>query len=126
MESSGQVLKRFYDAAVKRDLAAARACLADDMVFQGLFETYPNADVYIQTFTGLLQITLRLEVKKIISEGNDAVVFFELETRDPAPATVLVAEWHQVSNGKIVHARSVFDGRPYAAMFAGRQVSAAD
>jgi hypothetical protein len=37
----------------------------------------------------------------------------------PAPATTLVAEWHQVKNGKIVRAQSAFDGRPFAAMFAG-------
>lgn len=122
MENAGQVLRKFYDAVLKRDLAAARASLADDMVFEGLFETYPDADTYMKTFAGLLQMTIRLEVKKIIAEANDAVIFFELETKAPAAATVLVAEWHQVKDGKIVHARSVFDGRPYAAMFS----SAAD
>ncbi len=34
-------------------------------------------------------------------------------------ATTLVAEWHQVKNGKISHVESAFDGRPFAAMFAG-------
>jgi ketosteroid isomerase-like protein len=126
MENAGEVLRNFYAAVVKRDLAAARACLADDMVFEGLFETYGGADEYIKTFAGLLQITVRLDVKRIIGEGNDAAVFFELETKAPAEATVLVAEWHQVRNGKIFHAQSAFDGRPYAAMFAGARTSAAD
>jgi hypothetical protein len=89
------------------------------MVFEGLFETYPNADEYMKTFAGLLQITLRLEVKTIIGQGDEAAVFFELETKAPAEAQVLVAEWHQVKDGKIFHARSAFDGRPYAAMFSG-------
>jgi ketosteroid isomerase-like protein len=119
MENAGQVVKTFYEAAVKRDFPAARDCLADNMLFEGLFETYRDADEYMKTFAGLLHITERLEVKKIISEGNDAAIFFELETRAPAEATVLVAEWHQVRNGKIFHARSAFDGRPYAALFAG-------
>ena len=119
MEKAGDVIRKFYAAAVQRDLATARACLADDMVFEGLFETYRSAEQYMRTFAGLLQITVRLEVKKIISEGNDAAVFFELQTRVPAEATVLVAEWHQVRNGRIFHAQSAFDGRPYAAMFAG-------
>ncbi len=61
----------------------------------------------------------RLDVKKIIAEGNDAAVFFELETKAPAAATTLVAEWHQIKNGKISHVESAFDGRPFAAMFAG-------
>ena len=73
----------------------------------------------MKTFAGLLQISVRLDVKKIIGEGNDAAIFFELETKAPAEATVLVAEWYQVRDGKIFHARSAFDGRPYAAMFSG-------
>lgn len=66
-----------------------------------------------------MQITVRLDVKKIIVEGNDVAVFFELETKAPAEATTLVAEWHHVKNGKISRVESALDGRPFAAMFAG-------
>ena len=119
MSESGKILKQFYDAAINRDLALARKYLADDLEFEGLFETYRSADQYMAAFTGLLSITVRLDVKKIIGEGNDAAIFFELETKAPAAATVLVAEWHQVKNGSIYHVRSAFDGRPYEAMFTG-------
>ena len=117
MTDSGNILKQFYDAAIKRDLASARTYLADDLKFEELFETYPSADSYITALTGLLSITVRLDIKKIIAEGNDAAIFFELETKAPAEGTVLVAEWHQFKNGKISHVRSAFDGRPYEAMF---------
>jgi hypothetical protein len=117
--SAGAILKDFYAALVKRDLASARRYLNDDLVFVGLFETYRSADEYLAALTGLLSVTVRLEVKKIISEGNDAAIFFDLETKAPAEATVLVAEWHQLKNGKISHVESAFDGRPYEAMFAG-------
>ena len=111
------ILKKFYDAVVERDLAAARAYLADDLVFVGLFQTYRNADEYLNALAGLLQVTIRLEVKSIIGQGNNAAVFFDLETKAPAEGKVLVAEWHQFQHGKISHVRSAFDGRPYAAMF---------
>jgi len=113
----GGILKKFYDAVVKRDLAAARAYLADDLVFVGLFQTYRSADEYLNALAGLLQVTIRLEVKAIIGQGNNAAVFFDLETKAPAEGKVLVAEWHQFQHGKISHVRSAFDGRPYAAMF---------
>jgi quinol monooxygenase YgiN/ketosteroid isomerase-like protein len=118
-----EILKKFYDAVVKRDLAAARSYLADDLVFVGLFQTYRSADEYLKALTGLLQVTIRLDVKGIIGQGNDAAVFFDLETKAPAEGKVLVAEWHQFKDGKISHVRSAFDGRPYAAMFtsAGRK-----
>jgi hypothetical protein len=121
MSVAGEILKQFYDAAIAKDLARARTYLADDLVFVGLFETYRSADDYIATFTGLLQITVRLTVKTIIAEGDEAAIFFELETKAPAEGVVLVAEWHQIKNSKIAHVESAFDGRPFAAMFTGGQ-----
>jgi ketosteroid isomerase-like protein len=120
MPNAGEVLKKFYTAVAKKDIPAARAYLNEDLVFVGLFETYPNAEAYLKALTGLLSITVRLDVKKIIAEGNDAAVFFELETKAPAAAVTLVAEWHQVKNGKIYHVESAFDGRPFAAMFGAK------
>lgn len=119
MPNAGEILKKFYAAVAKKDIATARAYLDDDLLFLGLFETYHNAEEYLAALTGLLQITVRLDVKKIIAEGNDAAVFFELETKAPAEATTLVAEWHQVKDGKISRVESAFDGRPFAAMFGG-------
>ncbi len=119
MINAGEVLKNFYAAVTKKDLTVARRYLADNLVFVGLFETYPNADAYLSALTGLLGITVRLDVKTIIADGDQAAVFFELETRAPAAATTLVAEWHQIRNGKIFRVRSAFGGRPFAGMFGG-------
>jgi hypothetical protein len=44
MSNTGEILTKFYDALIKRDLATARTFLSDDLVFVGLFETYPNAE----------------------------------------------------------------------------------
>ena len=115
--NAGTVLKEYYDAVQRGDMAKARSYLDDDMTFVGLFETYPNADAYIATFTQLMSIVRRLDVKVIIGECDNAAIFMEMETTAPAAAITLVAEWHQTRNGKIVHAESAFDGRPFAAMF---------
>lgn len=90
------------------------------MTVVGLFETYRSADEYLQAFRGLLSITERLEIKQIVAQGDNAAIFFELQTRAPAEATVLVAEWHHFEDGKIAHVESAFDGRPYEAMFTGK------
>ncbi len=121
MADAGTILNNFYAAVIKRDLATARQYLAEDLVFIGLFETYHGPDEYLSTLNGLLQITVRLDIKKIIAQGNDAAIFFELETKAPAEATTLVAEWHQIKDGKIFHVESAFDGRPFAAMFGGER-----
>jgi hypothetical protein len=67
-----------------------------------------------------LSITVRLDVQTIIAEGDEAAIFFELETKAPAEATVLVAEWHRFRDNKICRVNSAFDARPYEAMFTGR------
>lgn len=121
MPKAGDVLKNFYRAVINRDFAKARGYLKDDLVFVGLFETYRSADQYLAALKGLLGITERLEVKKIVAEENDAAIFFELQTKAPAEATVLVAELHEFEDGKIAHVRSAFDGRPYEAMFTGKK-----
>jgi hypothetical protein len=117
MPNSGELLSGFYEAVARKDLTAAREFLDKDLVFVGLFETYPNAESYLRALSGLLGITKRLTVKKIVGEGDYAAVFFELVTSEPAAATTLVAELHEFKNGKIVRAQSAFDGRPFAAMF---------
>jgi len=119
MANAGDVVRQFYEAVRKRDLAAARKHLADDLEFVGLFETYHGPAEYLKALTGLLGITVRLDVRTIIAEGNQAAIFFELETVAPAAATTLVAEWHQIEDGKIRWVQSAFDGRPFAAMFTG-------
>ena len=117
MTGSGSTLRSFYDAVSTRDLAAARLYLSDNFVFSGLFETYRGPDEYMSALSKLLQVTLRLDVRKIVSQGADAVILFELETEAPVECTTLVTEWHQVTDGKISRVQSVFDGRPFAAMF---------
>ena len=111
-ENAGTVLRSFYDAVLARDMKRARTYLDDRMVFVGLFETYPDANAYIATFTQLMSVVTRLEVKVIVGEADDAAIFMEMETTAPAAATTLVAEWHHVQDGKIVRAQSAFDGRP--------------
>ena len=117
MLSPGAIVAAFCEAVSRKNIAAARTFLDDHLVFVGLFETYTNADSYIAALTSLLSITKRYDVNKIVAEGEFAAVFFELETTEPAPAITLVAELHHVRNGKIMHVRSAFDGRPFAAMF---------
>ncbi len=112
-----QVLQKYYEAAQRRDFGTCRSYLNDDFLFKGLFRTYHHPDEYLADFRQLLQITLRLDVQKIVVQGNDVMVLFELETKAPVEATTLVAEWHQVVNGKITRVQSVFDGRPFEAMF---------
>ena len=117
MADAAEVVRRFYAAVQARDLPAARRYLHDGLVFEGLFETYPDADAYLKALTGLLSITTRLEVRAVFGEGGNAAVFFDLDTKAPVEAKTFVAEWHRVRDGRIAWVKSAFDGRPFAKMF---------
>src|SRR5258706_7544093 len=114
---SGDVRRGFYEAVVKRDFTTARRFLGDDLVFVGLFETYPSADAYLSALTMLMGITARLDVRAVIAEGRDVAVFFELETPAPAQATAPGGEWHPVRDGKDVHVQTAVCRRPVPPMF---------
>lgn len=117
METAGVILKDFYAAIVNRDMAKARSYLADDMVYQGIFKDFPDADAYMAVFQSFMEFTARLDVKVILSEGENAAIFYEMETTKPERAVTFVGEWHETRNGKIVRARAACDGRPFAALF---------
>ena len=117
MQTAGTVLKGFYDAIVAGDLIAARNFLADDMVYEGVFRTFTSADAYMVVFRSFLEFTTRLDVKVILSEGDQAAIFYEMETTKPVYAVTFVGELHQVRDGKIVFARAACDGRSFAPLF---------
>jgi hypothetical protein len=117
METAGIILREFYAAIVSRDMTTARSYLADDMVYHGIFMDLAGADAYMAVFRSFMEFTTRLDVKLILAEGENAAVFFEMETTKPARAVTFVGEWHQTRNGKIVRARAACDGRPFASLF---------
>jgi ketosteroid isomerase-like protein len=117
METPAIILKEFYTAIVNRDFAKARRYLADDMVYHGIFKTLPTADAYMKVFQAFMEFTTRLDVQLILAEGENAAIFYEMETTKPARAVTFVGEWHQIRDGKIVRARAACDGRPFTALF---------
>ena len=61
-------ITHFYDAVVARDLVKARSYLADNLVFAGVFETYRGPDEYLKSLSGLLSITVRLDVASLCGD----------------------------------------------------------
>src|SRR6266404_220479 len=61
----------------------AQTYLHHDLVFVGLFETYRSADDYIAAFTGLLQVTVRLNVKAIVGEAMKPLFSLSWKQRSP-------------------------------------------
>jgi hypothetical protein len=116
--SAKEIAEKFEHAVGKKDYASARKLLADDLSFVGPIDTFHDADAYIAALQRLGALVERIEVLRVLGEGDEAAVFCELHMKAPAPPKSFVAEWYKTKGGKISSLRIVFDARPFAAMFA--------
>jgi ketosteroid isomerase-like protein len=109
--TAGKLVERYHDAWARKDFESARALLHDDLAFSGPIDTFDNADDYVGALQRLSPMVTGIDVKKVVSEGDDVVVLFDLLTpMGPAP----VAEWYRVRGDKIGGVQVYFDARPFA------------
>jgi limonene-1,2-epoxide hydrolase len=111
-----EVAQAFKAALGKGDAATARKLMHDDMTFQGPLETFDRPEPYLAALQKLAPIVERIEVQKVFADGEDVCMLYEMVTRSPA-GTAFIAEWLKVKAGRIAAIRTVFDARPFAAMF---------
>jgi ketosteroid isomerase-like protein len=113
------VADRFFTAWTSGDFDTARLLLHDDVSFSGPIDRWDNADAYVGALRGRAQIVKGAEEQKVLVDGNDVCVIYDLFTNTPA-GTAPTAEWYHLRNGKISAVRVYFDARPFAAMFEGK------
>jgi hypothetical protein len=115
MAGPGKVVEQYFDAWTSKDFDKARSLLHDDLSFTGPFETLESADALMGSIQGLAQIVTGADRRRLLEQGDEAVVIYDLHTK-PIP-TAPVAEWYTVKSGKIASIQAFFDARPFAAMF---------
>ena len=115
MAEARDIVKRYFEARTSGDAATARSLLRDDLSFRGPFDTFDNADDYTRAIQGFAQIVERDDRRTLLSEGDEAVLVYDLVTKTPA-GTAPVAEWYRVRDGRIAAIQAFFDARPFAAM----------
>jgi len=106
------VVESYTRALADRDFAAARALLADDLVFEGPIDRFERADDFMKSISGLYQMVKGAETQAMIAQGDDVAWFYLLDT---PVAKAPVAEWHTVREGRIARIRAYLDARPFAA-----------
>jgi len=115
--SAPEIVQSYGAAWGRGDFAAARKLLHDDLSFQGPLDTFHRADDYLAAIQKLGAIVKGMRHQKTIVEGNDAAVFYTLDTVLGASA---VAEWYTVRGDRIASIRTYFDARPFAAAAGGK------
>ncbi len=116
MANAAEIVQSFKQALGKGDVAAARKLLHDNLSFRGPIDAFDKPEPYLEALAKLHPIVERIDVKKLFVDGNDVCMLYDMVTRTPA-GTAFIAEWIQVKGDKIAAIRTVFDARPFAAMF---------
>lgn len=118
MAKPQETVLAYQQAVERKDFAAARKLLHDNLEFRGPIDTFHKADDYLHAIQKLSAIVDGVDILKVFEDRNEVALFYDLKTK--TFGTSFVAEWYKVGDGKIASLRVVFDGRPFAAMFAQR------
>jgi hypothetical protein len=119
MANASKIVSDYQQALGKGDFVAARKLVHDNLSFQGPIDTFHKPEPYFEALKKLHPIIQGIDMKKSFADGNDVCVLYDMVTNTPI-GTVFVCEWYQVKGEKIAAVRTVFDARPFAAMFAAK------
>lgn len=111
-DGAAQAAATYFDAWLAKDFARLRSVLADDVDFAGPFGQVKGGDECLRGLQGLSKIMTGIQVQKVFTAGPDVLTWYDMVTTvaDPVP----VANWMQVSDGKITRIRVAFDPRGIA------------
>jgi limonene-1,2-epoxide hydrolase len=92
------------------DFARCRALLHDDATFDGPLGQTRGGDKYIEGVSGFAKTIDRVQIRKVIAEGEDVCVVYDLVTKvgDAIPTVGI----YRIEADKVHSVRAYFDPRP--------------
>jgi limonene-1,2-epoxide hydrolase len=92
------------------DFARTRAHLHDDATFDGPLGQTRGGDAYIEGVRGFARTVDRAEVHKVIADGNDVCVVYDLIMK--SAGSIPTVGIYRVEANKVRSVRAYFDPRP--------------
>jgi hypothetical protein len=111
-------VRKYYESWTKGEMPRARACLADELDFQGPIDKFTNADEFIKALAGFASMLERVVLLQELYAADEASLLYDCVTASPA-GTIRTAEFFRLQNGKIVQIRLVFDATELRKLMAG-------
>jgi ketosteroid isomerase-like protein len=103
------VVTKCLGAWTSGDFATARSLLRDDVSFDGPLGANQGVEDYVAQLEGLSKIVRGAEQKKVIVDGDDVCVLYDLLTISAGPLPT--SSWYHIADGKIDAVRTYFDTR---------------
>lgn len=89
-----------------------RALLHDVVSFKGPMGATDGNDDYVTAMKRVTATMTGIKRNALFADGGDVCQIYDLTLGEP-DATVPVAQWLKVRDGRITSVRLIFDGRPY-------------
>jgi hypothetical protein len=102
------LIETYHQAWTNGDFAAARACLADNLDFQGSIDTFTKADDFIAALSQFRQMLKNITLLKSFYDAEGASLLYDCDSASPA-GVIRTAEFFTVTENKISAIRLVFD-----------------
>jgi hypothetical protein len=93
------------------DLDKTRSLMTDDVTFRGPLGKANGVNEYIDGLKGLVKIVDSVVQRKVLTDGDDVCIMYDLVTKTPAGSIPTVG-WYHVRNGKVDSVTAYFDPRP--------------
>jgi hypothetical protein len=113
-----QVVTNYHDAWTSGDIEGARACLADDLDFQGSIDTFSRADDFIVSLKMFHTMLRGVSFIQGLYSESGAALLYDCDTMTPA-GIIRTAEFFTVRDGMIKSIRLVFDATELRKLMAG-------
>ena len=112
------VVTNYHNAWTSGTMEAARACLADELDFQGSIDTFHTADDFIVALTMFQQMLSSVTVIHSFYSDSGAALLYDCNTTSPA-GVIRTAEFFTVLDSKITSICLVFDATEFRKLMAG-------
>ena len=101
-----KVVLTFIDALNNEDFEAAKSCLRDDLVFDGVLGHRDGAETYIND---MKKMKFKYTINKVFEDGDDVCLLYDINM---SGKTIFTCGWYRLQNNKIKSLKVVFDPRP--------------
>jgi hypothetical protein len=115
----------FLKASENNDDVEARRLLADAGNFIGPLKSFTEADAFITEAKLFMQLTKKIDIKKVLADGDDVCVFWDYTTLVPSIPVTPIAEWFKIESGKIKFIHLHFNAIPFVAAMERGEVARA-
>ena len=104
-----KIVLAYHRAFYKNERRKVRALLADKGSFSGPLNKFTNPDLFLDSASIFMSITLKTVIRKVFVDGKHACIMYTSVFIVPSIPNLTISSWFKVYSEKIIFFRVHFD-----------------